>query len=366
MLIGRQQVESLGPYNVALTRLGSDGRIDRSFGERGKVLVDPTERRYDPSHDWVSAPGDGLVVLGSYGGNGGHYLFRLRQDGAVDRAFGDGGLVVDDFADDSALSQGLAVQPNGRILVLARTDRGALIRAYRPDGSPARGFGRHGNLRIAGNFPGPALLSRPDGRILIAGQPDDTIGRDGGTGSEKLIIDALLPDGSRDTAFGRDGRARMRMDIPSGDLIVGAATVLPGGAIAVAGEIGFFSSDAMVARFTADGRADREFGGGDGWRRFDLGPVDSVFTVAGLPSGRLVVVGGVFQDRFGDDTRTDPFLAALRRDGRFWRSFGDCGVVRDDFGGRSASATDAAVVDGKLVVVGGRNGNMFAARYFLR
>ena len=96
------------------------------------------------------------------------------------------------------------------------------------------------------------------------------------------------------------------------------------------------------------------------------GPVDSVFTVLGLPGGRVAVVGGIYRDRFGDDTRSDPFVAALRRDGRFWQRFGSGGVVRDDFGGRSVGASDAAVVDRKLIVVGGRDGDMFAARYFLK
>jgi len=76
-------------------------------------------------------------------------------------------------------------------------------------------------------------------------------------------------------------------------------------------------------------------------------------------------VGGIYRDRFGDDTRSDPFVAALRRDGRFWQRFGSGGVVRDDFGGDSV-ATDAAVANGKLIVVGGRESDMFAARYFLK
>jgi len=39
--------------------------------------------------------------------------------------------------------------------------------------------------------------------------------------------------------------------------------------------------------------------------------------------------------------------------------------VRTDFGNDSAVASDAAVVDGGLVVVGGMNRDMFAARCLL-
>lgn len=368
VLIGRQQVEQLGPYNVAVTRLRSDGRVDRSFGEDGKVLVRPTEKRYNPPFDWASAPDGGLIVFGFNGNGDEHYLLRLREDGSVDRRFGDDGLLVDAFADESAFPLGIGVQPNGRILLLARTDRGSLIRAYRPDGSRARGFGRNGNVRIQGNHPlGAPPLYRSDGRILIAGQPDPTIGREGGSEREKLFVDALLSDGSRDMSFGRRGRARMSIDIPAGDLIVSTATVLPGGAIAVGGYTGFFSSDALVARFTADGLPDPTFGGGDGWRRFDLGPVDIISSIVGLPKGRLAVVGSVLRHRFGhDDARVELFVAALCPDGQFWRAFGTDGVVRGNLGGRSAVATDAVVVKGKLIVVGGRDSDMFAARYFLR
>ncbi len=366
LLVGQQQLEPGGPYNVALTRLTSDGRIDRSFGDEGRVLIRPTERRYNPSTGWASAPDDGVVVFGYSGDR--HYLLAVRANGAVDRGFGDDGVLLDGFVNERVLPLGVVVQPNGRILLLARTEQGSLIRAYRSDGSRARGFGRNGNVRIEGNYPlGGAPVYRSDGRILVAGQPDHTIGREGGPAREVLFVDALLRDGSRDMSFGQRGRARMSIDIPAGDLIVEAATVLPGGAIAVGGYTGFFSSDALVARFTADGRPDLSFGGGDGWRRFDLGPVDIISSIVGLPKGRLAVVGSVLRHRFGhDDARKELFVAALCPDGRFWRAFGTDGVVRGNLGGRSAVATDAVVVKGKLIVVGGRDSDMFAARYFLR
>lgn len=66
-----------------------------------------------------------------------------------------------------------------------------------------------------------------------------------------------------------------------------------------------------------------------------------------------------------EDARADTFVAAFRQDGRFWERFGDGGVVRTDFGNDSAVASHAAVVDGGLVVVGGMNRDMFAARCLL-
>lgn len=325
-----EPLDSPARYNLALARLEAEGRLDDSFGVNGRILKDITPRRYDPPLRWAPAPDGGVVVLGNYG-NDRHYLARLDRADVLDRSLGRDGLVVDGFSDESVFPIDIVVQPSERIILLARTDAGSLLRAYRPDGSRATGFGRNGQVSIEGDFP-EALQGLSDGRMLIVGQPDNTIGRTGRPESEKLIIDALLPDGSPDREFGLDGRARMPIDVPSGELIVNGATVLRNGAVAVAGEIGFFESDAFVARFGAGGRPDGAFGGGDGWRLFDLGPVDATFGVVGLSRGRLVVFGGIFQDRIDASEHTDVFLAGLRRDGRFWRRSGDGGIVRDDYG----------------------------------
>lgn len=357
--------DGLGPYRIALTRLDASGSVDRSFGDRGRVLFNPTEGGYDPASVWARAPDDRLVVVGADGTDGGSYLARFRRNGSIDRSFGDSGLVFDSLPDDVVHTLNLAVQPSGRILTLSRTETGCLVKAYRPDGSTARGFGRNGTVRIARNFTQTgALTTRPDGRILVVGTPNRIFGS---KPDPKLIIHGLLPDGSPDRDFGRDGRAAMPIDIPNAELLTNASTVLPSGKVVVAGQIGTFSSDAFVARFSTDGRVDTSFGGGDGWRRFGLGPIDASNAIVKLSGKRLAVIGYVYNDLFGDRPDADLFVAALRQDGRFWKRFGDGGVVRDDFGRDrdSVVATDGAVVDGTLIVAGGARGDMFAARYFL-
>ncbi|MBA2488734.1 MAG: hypothetical protein H0V36_05335 [Chloroflexi bacterium] len=270
VLAGQRSREfARAPYLVVVSRLERDGSIDRSFGDDGRVIVDPTARAYDPSFAWAAIPDGDSVVLGPHGDEE-YYLMRLRPNGSVDRSFGDDGVIIDRLPDDSAILDGVHIQPNGRILVLSDSDSGSHVRAYRPDGSRARAFGRNGTVKIARNHPGlGSLIGRPDGRILVVGRPNRVIGSER---NPKLIIHGLLPDGSPDRALGRDGRAAMPIDIPNGELIVDAATVLPSGAVVVAGEIGIFSSDAFVARFTADGQPHGSYGGGDGWRRFDIGP----------------------------------------------------------------------------------------------
>ncbi len=137
---------------------------------------------------------------------------------------------------------------------------------------------------------------------------------------------------------------------------------------------GSFDSDVLVARFTPDGRPDRSFGGGDGWRTFHLGNIDSARALEVKPNGRVIVTGSVAQDVFGDEPSEDLFIAVLKPDGRLLRSFGDGGLVRDDFG-RTEDAViplDLEVAGGKILVVGQiglggpREKDMFAARYLLR
>ncbi len=208
-----------------------------------------------------------------------------------------------------------------------------------------------------------ALMRQSSGRIIV-------IQRVGG----EIVLLGLHPDGTRDVSFGHDGKARLDLPGRSG---VGLGVIGSGDSITLVGsrrEEGSFDSDVLVARFTRDGRPDLGFGGGDGWRTFHLGNIDSARALEVRRNGRVIVTGAVAQDVFGDEPSEDLFIAVLKPDGRLLRSFGDGGLVRDDFGRTTDAVIPLAleVAGGKILGAGqiGPGGpgatDMFAARYVLR
>lgn len=344
-----------GLHRLAITRLEPDGRLDRSFGKDGRVLLNPTSRD-DPAIAWARDPDGRIVVLGTFDDSTSeYYLMRFCANGSIDRSFGVDGIVTGRLGGDFSLVNDILVQAGGRILVVADVDGAAVIKAHRQDGSRARGYGASGRVSISANS-GSVILEQARGRTLVVGQVN----------GQRVVIDALAADGRRDPSFGGDGRAALRIDHENDEFFVETATVLPDDSVAVAGEIGFFESDTFVARFQAEGSRDAAFGGGDSWTRFDVGKIDISKAIVALPNGRLVVAGSVIRDRFGDDRSARLSLVGLRPGGGIWRGFGNGGVVRADFGARRTFAEGAELIDGKVVVVGVSRTDMFAARYLVR
>jgi len=106
--------------NLAVMRLSSAGKLDRRFGRNGTRLL-PVTWGWQPD---LALQKDGkiLVTAGarSRGARGpdrfDFVLSRLLPNGAVDRRFGHNGVVRDDFG-SRAFGQAVAVQPNGRLLI---------------------------------------------------------------------------------------------------------------------------------------------------------------------------------------------------------------------------------------------------------
>lgn len=371
LLAGRSERGLVGrDHRLALALLNDDGTDDRSFGQRGRKLVDPTPWE-DIGYAWAPVPSGGMVVVGDHGSQEecggrttctGFFLVRFDPTGRVDRSFGSDGVVVGRFSSGSAIDDVL-VQRNGKILVMEDSDPGTVVRRYRVDGTRDMDFATEGRIRLP-NVYNAALATQPSGRLIVMGNRR----------RNEIVLSGRLANGDVDQAFGRDGRGSLRIRNQRFDFTALDSTTAPDGPIVAIG-VGrlrdTFSFDTLVARFTSGGKPDKSFGNGDGWLRIDVGEVDSPEDVVATSRG-VVVVGGVGEDVFGDDPSGDLFIAAMKGDGRLRRSFGEGGIVRDDFG-RDDDAViglDVEMVSGKLVVVGavgpgsGVGSDMFAARYF--
>ena len=113
-----------------------------------------------------------------------------------------------------------------------------------------------------------------------------------------------------------------------------------------------------LARYNSNGTLDTSFGG-TGIVKTDLGSNRSLDDLVLQADGKIIVEGEISNV----DSR-DFLLARYNSDGSLDTSFGANGKVVTDFGGGQDSAGGiAAQPDGKIVVIGGSNGNAILARY---
>ena len=128
---------------LAIVRYETDGSLDPSFGGGdGKVSIDFTP--FDDFPYAVRIQADGKIVVAGaaayIGPNSRFALARLTSDGSLDPTFGGDGTVMTDVTPSSDVLNGMALQPNGKIVVVgsvsAGPDNGKIgVLRYRSDGS---------------------------------------------------------------------------------------------------------------------------------------------------------------------------------------------------------------------------------------
>jgi uncharacterized delta-60 repeat protein len=264
-------------FRVAVVRLKTNGSLDASFEGDGKKLFSwgPIGR----AQAVVVAPNGKLLIAGFSGPEGGNVqVARLNANGLLDKTFGvDGKAAVDFGGDDFGLA--MARQADGRILVAGRsTTAGAVVARLRATGALDPDFDGDGRVTLPGGGSASAILVQPDRNIVVAGNA---------SGSEKMTVTRLKPNGSLDTTFGTGGTATI--DFATLADLAGGAALQPDGKIVVAG-YSQGTEDVAIARLNPNGAPDPTFGVG-GKATVDFGAATFGFAVALAPSKRIVVAG---------------------------------------------------------------------------
>ena len=156
------------------------GDLDTTFGTDGKVITTvgvPTTANLAYS---IAIQSDGKIVVAGEARNGFNNsdfaVVRYNTDGSLDTSFGQGGKVTTAIgsADDVALS--VALQPDGKIVVAGVSDNGSnfdfAIARYNMDGSLDTSFGTGGKVTTeVGSYHDYAysVALQPDGKIVVAG-----------------------------------------------------------------------------------------------------------------------------------------------------------------------------------------------------
>ncbi len=274
---------------------------------------------------------------------------RYLRNGRLDESFGREKGTVTSSLGRQPLAHALAIQPDGQIIAAGSSFPGTVLLArYLPDGSRDTSFGKNGSARVnVGRRGGGALdvALLPGGRILAAGWG---VADDR---SWKGVVVAFKANGSIDTRFGEGGVVTFTA-VGGGEATVeiDAMQVLPSGRILLAGEI---AGRVMVVRLLGDGRPDPSFSG-DGFTYVNVGRCRCRYAyTSGLAldrRGRIVVSASL--------AGPDPEPAALLRfmpGGRLDRSFGEGGVVSTFLGSRLAAQDAVVQHNGRIVIVGDYN-----------
>jgi uncharacterized delta-60 repeat protein len=151
------------------TALASPGDLDITFGGVGKVTTDFT-KGFDAANA-VAIEADGKIVAAGVAKNGQVFaLARYNSDGILDTTFGDHGKVTTNFTAENDVAKGVAMQDDGKIVGVgqAGTAQGSSWRATTRTARSTRASAATARSARAspprGETPPPPSRSRPTGR----------------------------------------------------------------------------------------------------------------------------------------------------------------------------------------------------------
>ncbi len=164
--------------DTALARYEADGRLDTTFGSGGIATA-----AFSPDTDEALAmtlQSDGKIVIAGCIRNGGpndYLTARFNQNGSIDTLFGTGGRTIIPFSSLLDIALGVAVQNDGRIVAVGFASNGVnndfgVVR-LNPDGMPDASFGVGGRLLTplgTSTDNANAVAVQEDGRIVVVGR----------------------------------------------------------------------------------------------------------------------------------------------------------------------------------------------------
>ena len=353
-----------------LQRYNTDGSLDESFGDGGRVLTlfdSPyITEGYGAKWASIAVQPNGFIVAAAslykkdqsieppFNDRGDVAVARFKADGSPDSSFGVKGIVITDV-NKNAVINAMKLQKDGKIVLTGEISDNAynigsiLIMRYNPDGTLDKTFGggtgyiteRHGG------YTGLALALQPDGKIVIGG----TLVSDG-----NFAVYRYLPDGTPDETFGTSGRVLTQFS-ETVYTQINSLALLENGSI-LAGGIAAnepYTESMTVVRYTPDGVIDKSFGKeGKAFVSFGLDTNSNVVRLFVKPDGTILLAGTAGGSLNTTQDEVNFALAQLLPNGTPDTDFGTYGKVNTDLGGGTIDDAKSAEMqkDGNVVIVG--------------
>ncbi len=353
---------------IAIARCDSNGSLDDSFNQTGTTKTATPGGFGDDRATGLAIQPDGKIVVA--GGSGQKFaVARYNSDGSLDSQFGNGGKakvsISGGYGNDAGES--VAIQSDGKIVVAGHTSNGSkgefAVARFNPNGTLDNSFGTSGTAM--------AQINGSDGTsdfaVSVAVQSDGKIVLGGYTHNSdgyEIALARFNTDGTLDGGFGTSGTAKASVNGGNGNDYAYSLAVTPGGKIIVAGQCILGSGAAFaVACFESTGTLDDSFGT-NGTIKTSIngsdGTSDYVKSIGLLPDGKFVIVG-IAHSSLGYRFAAARYNASGVPDS----TFGNAGTVMLSKNGADSTddfAISAAIqVDGKVLIGGfSQQGTLFS------
>jgi len=349
-------------FNFPFLQAQSPGSLDLSFDVDGKVTTDFGGYVDQITSMAIQSDGKILVVGRSYDGtNASLVMCRYNANGSLDNTFDTDGIVINTFGSLYTGATHVIIQPDGKILVSGTLNNGAdldmLLARYNTNGSLDLTFNSTGYITIdlgGQDDYGNTFTLLPDGKIVLVGAT--------GVIDFDVVLARCNSNGTLDATFGAGGI--VITDLGQSESCI-AVTLQTDGKIVATGFAGSFTdNDMLTMRFNSNGNLDSSFNSnGVVTTNFDAND-DYGHSVFLQPDGKMVVAGITY-----DGTNTDFALLRLNTNGTLDNSFDLDGKVVTDFNSGSSDFCNAAVylTNNKILTAGfsGSPGDFAMALYNL-
>jgi uncharacterized delta-60 repeat protein len=373
VVAGVSNAAGVGMFDVA--RFNTDGSLDTTFGGTGLVSEQIAPGSTDTAIGVVIQPDGKIVVAGNtnaFGSQENFAVMRFNPDGTVDTSFGNNGERVIDFYGGNDFLSAIALEPNGRIVVVGKSDTHFALARLNADGSQDADFDGDGKLvfdfaatitagLLSGSTDGiNALAIQPNGDIVVAGFTNvevDLLKINNNPNNWNVAMGRFnYIDGTLDSTFGRGGLQVIDyLGSPHGNTPEGPSematglAVLPSGELAFSGwteyggggenyYLGVTKNGILDGSFNADGEVVTDFS--PDFTSGSLGSPDlqdQANAIVVQPDGHIVMAG--FSGPANTGSALDPqppttssfSLARYNSDGTLDQNFGFHGLVMTSF-----------------------------------
>lgn len=314
-------------YEIRVLRIDSSGALDSQFGVQGIVNLDIGSGLEKPREVFV-LPDKAILVVGvtdASSSASNSFIARLLPDGTPDPNFGSGGVVIENLAPGFAdIIFRSAVQHDGKLLI--GTDGNSVYRLL-PDGSRDSSFGVDGRSSTRNGFSATSALAQGDDGFIYVGGGHSFLNDD-----QNFLLTRVFPTGGADANFADQAVAEVEASATN-DFVTDLA-ITSDGFITIVGLTdggtlpdGSSQRGSAVARVAPDGTPDSTFGDNAVTKLMVPGRRVLARSIELAPDGRILVAGNTLAS---DGTHLEIFVARLLADGQLDMSFGSGGYVEID------------------------------------
>lgn len=327
----------------------SAGKLNNNFGTNGYQWLDLQNK--DQYGSGIAVQPDGKIVVAAIHEHTTNkydwLIYRLKKDGTLDNSFSSDGRVTDSFSDKDRL-EAVAVGSNGQIVLVGYVEsnsngKNMLVMQLEPDGSVDNSFGTNGVVELDPSIGGDDYAMDVD----IA--PNGKIYVAGMmvlSGDAYFTAYRLNTDGSPDNSFSLNGYNFEDMDAPGaiydGDLASDGSYFLAGAV--VENNI----TKMAVLKFTSTGKLDDNFAG-DGVKVYTPALNQEAYLngIAALPNGGVIGVGIAASGQ-----GTNSVVTQLNASGLLDPTFNGNGVISHDLAQEDGFRRIKRLANGKYLVIG--------------